>query len=390
VPYCSLALLILSFVTLGAIARADPVRYVRPDAATGTSAAVVVDGAANLAHTEQVLPTDADGNVIAPGRASEQAEAVLDRLETTLKGVESGLDRLVKVDVYLSRPDALAAFQWAFARRIAGRARPAVSYVAGALPRPGALLALDAIAVTPVSDMKPSGRVAVLPAGPRVYVSGQSDPDADLPGATRKTLEGLAATLKHLGLERSRVVRLKAFMQPMTGATSSAVGREVSAFFGGKDVPPLTLVEWRSSSPQPIEIELVAAGHEPGIPSVEYLTPPPLKGSPLFSRVARVNAGPLIYVSCLYGPAGATGAAQVEAIFDALGAVLADTGSDLRHLVKATYYVSDGPASRALNDLRPRYFDPDRPPAASKAVVPGVVAEGRTVTFDMIAVPTAQ
>ena len=36
-------------------------------------------------------------------------------------------------------------------------------------------------------------------------------------------------------------------MQPMTAAASADVEREVSAFFGGKDVPPLTLVEWRSS-----------------------------------------------------------------------------------------------------------------------------------------------
>jgi enamine deaminase RidA (YjgF/YER057c/UK114 family) len=383
----SLALLFLTVMTLTAPATAHPVRQVWPDEATGSSAAVVVDGAANLAHTEQILPTDADGKVIAPDRADDQAGAVLDRLETALEGVGSGLDRLVKVDVYLARPDVLANFQNAFARRMAGKVRPAVSYVVGALSRSGALVALDAIAVTSVSDTKPGGRVAVLPAGPRVYVSGQSEPDADLARATGKTLHGLGATLKYLGLDRSQVVRLKAFMQPMTAAASAEVEREVSAFFGGKDVPPLILVEWRSSRSQPIEIELVAAGREPGIPPVEYLTPPALKASPVFSRVARVNAGPLIYVSGLYGPSGATGAAQVEAIFDTLDAVLAEAGGDRRHLAKATYYVSDDPASRALNDLRPRYYDPARPPAASKAVVSGVGARGRTVTLDMIAVP---
>jgi enamine deaminase RidA (YjgF/YER057c/UK114 family) len=179
-------------------------------------------------------------------------------------------------------------------------------------------------------------------------------------------------------------------MQPMTASASAEVEREVSAFFGGNGVPPLTLVEWRSGPTQPIEIELVAAGREPGRPPIEYLTPPALKASPLFSRVARVNSGPLIYVSGLHGPSGATGAAQVEAIFETLGTVLADAGSDFHHLAKATYYISDGNSSRALNDLRPRYYDPDRPPAASKAVVPGVGAEGRTVTLDMIAVPASK
>jgi enamine deaminase RidA (YjgF/YER057c/UK114 family) len=386
----SLAVLFLVLFTLDSRAMAGPIREVRPDDTTGTSAAAVVDGAANLAYTEQIMPIDADGKVIAPDQAGDQAAAVLDRLESTLKDGRSGLDQLVKVDVYLARPDALPAFQKAFTRKMAGKARPAVSYVVGALSRPGALVAVDAIAVTSLSDTRPGGRVAVLPAGPRVFVSGQADPDGDLAAAARKTLEGLSATLKFVGSDRSQVVRLKAFMQPMTAASRAAIEREVSAFFGGKDVPPLSLVEWRSSPNQPIEIELVAAGRQPVDVPVEYLTPPALKASPLFSRVARVNAGPVIYVSGLYGLTATTGAAQVETIFDKLAAVLSEAGSDFRHLAKATYYVSDEAASRALNDLRPRYFDPKRPPAASKAFVAGVGLEHRSVTLDMIAVPKAK
>ena len=179
-------------------------------------------------------------------------------------------------------------------------------------------------------------------------------------------------------------------MQPMTSASRAAIERAVSDFFGGKDVPPLSLVEWRSGPNQPVEIELVAASRQPVDVAIEYLTPPALKASPLFSRVARVNAGPLIYVSGIFGPSATTGAAQVEAIFDTLAAVLSETGSDFRHLAKATYYVSDEAARRALNDLRPRYFDPKRPPAASKAFVAGVGLEQRTVTLDMIAVPKAK
>jgi enamine deaminase RidA (YjgF/YER057c/UK114 family) len=93
-----------------------------------------------------------------------------------------------------------------------------------------------------------------------------------------------------------------------------------------------------------------------------------------------------VYVSGLYGPPGVGGAEQVGAIFASLGKILDEAGADFRHLAKATYYVSDDEASRALNDLRPRYYDPTRPPAASKATVPGVGAAGRTVTLDMIAV----
>ena len=61
-------------------------------------------------------------------------------------------------------------------------------------------------------------------------------------------------------------------------------------------------------------------------------------------------------------------------------------GTDLEHLVKATYYVSDDDASKGLNDVRPEFFNPQRPPAASKAMIRAVGRTERTVLVDMIAV----
>ena len=85
----SLAAIWLVHVISTACAAAGPVRAVRPDDATGTSAAVVVDTAANLFYTTQLLPVGADQKVIAPDGAEEQAVAVLNRLESTLKGAAS-------------------------------------------------------------------------------------------------------------------------------------------------------------------------------------------------------------------------------------------------------------------------------------------------------------
>jgi enamine deaminase RidA (YjgF/YER057c/UK114 family) len=364
-------------------AEGQGIRLVRPDDTSGASAAVVVDGGLTLAYTTQFFPTDERGKVIGAGRAEEQAGAVLDRLEAALRPAGSGLDRLVRVHVSAAKTEVIPAFRAAFSQRTAGKARPAVSFVVGALARPEALFAVDAVAAA-APGSRARQDASLLPPGARVFVSGQADPGADLAQATRKTLEGLDTTLKYLGLDRSRVVQVKAFFRPMTSA--GVVGREVATFFGAGAVPPTVLVEWRMDPP--IEIELVAAagGHE-GAGTVEYLTPPALKPSPLFCRVVRVNRGPLIFTSGFYGLAGTTGADQVRAIFDALGGVIAEAGGDLRHLVKATYYVADDDASRALNELRPRYYDASRPPAASKATVAGVGSEGRSITLDMIAVP---
>jgi enamine deaminase RidA (YjgF/YER057c/UK114 family) len=114
-----------------------------------------------------------------------------------------------------------------------------------------------------------------------------------------------------------------------------------------------------------------------------------MQASPIYSRVARINHGPTIYLSGLYGTNGQDAGKEVQELFANLKALLEKSGSDLRHLVKATYYVSTEEASQKLNELRPRYYDPLRPPAASKAMVAGVGRAGRGITLDMIAVPLA-
>jgi type I restriction-modification system DNA methylase subunit len=49
--------------------------------------------------------------------------------------------------------------------------------------------------------------------------------------------------------------------------------------------------------------------------------------------------------------------------------------------------IIDNDASAKLNELRPKFYDPQRPPAASKAQVFGVGVANRSLTLDMIAVP---
>ena len=63
-----------------------------------------------------------------------------------------------------------------------------------------------------------------------------------------------------------------------------------------------------------------------------------------------------------------------------------EAGSDMAHLVKATYYVADQLADEEINAIRPTLYDPRRPPAASKLSVRGTGRKGKASTFDMIAV----
>ncbi len=343
--------LVLLPLAVSALA-ADTPRYVSPESAAGRSLAVVVPDQ-SLLHTAQVF-----------GATAEAALAAL-----------GDVGHVVKLNAYLRDPAGESALRAAIAKHFPANAQPALTCVVSALPEAGANVGLDAVATTTRAG------TGVLPAGGVAYISGQAEKGADLRESTRKTMESLGATLKFLGVDWSHAVQLKAFVQPMSEAT--AVREEMGRFFAGAAVPPIVLVEWISPS-VPIEIELIASVPDAPAP-IEFLAPPGMKASPVYCRVARFGAGPRIYISGLSAQGDA--ATQVREVFAQLKTALAATGSDLRHLAKATYYVSADDVSKALNELRPIYYDPQRPPAASKAMVKSTGSGSATLTLDMIAVP---
>jgi enamine deaminase RidA (YjgF/YER057c/UK114 family) len=348
--------------------------------------AVIVDDLA-LVHTTQALPE----NVGRSARA--QAEQVLVALDRILKSANTSLDRACKLNVYLGSEEARPSVQQALAARFSSRNKPAVTFVVGNLRRADRLIAMDAIAAVTeesASQPRPENGIrpfAVLPKGPKIYVSGMADTNA-LPEAAKRTLEKLTAAIEHLGVRKKDIVQLKAFLQPMSD--SELVRKEVVDFFDG-DAPPVVFVEWISPKPNPpIEIELIARAKgdfAKEADAVSFLTPPGTTDTKVFRRVARINRGKQIYISGLYGHTSGNGGAQVSEIYDSLKGTLQQTGSDFEHLVKATYYVLDDESSNKLNEIRPKFYTPDRAPAASKAKVKGVGFADKTITLDMIAVP---
>jgi enamine deaminase RidA (YjgF/YER057c/UK114 family) len=103
--------------------------------------------------------------------------------------------------------------------------------------------------------------------------------------------------------------------------------------------------------------------------------------------VAKVNSDRIVYTSGLYARTNSDAAGEVTDIFEQLDKILKETGSDWKHLAKATYYCSNNDTSAKLNELRPKFYDPARPPAASKALVNGVGRAALGLTIDMIVVP---
>ena len=241
-----------------------------------------------------------------------------------------------------------------------------MTFVVTGLPNPAALVAIDAVAVPELKMEAPKAARTVFPAGQydrgirpargtwtAVYVSGMADTN-ELPEATRLTLGKLMSAIGHLGLSQSDIVQLKAFFQPMSEAAS--VRAAIVDFFQS-NAPPTVFVEWSSPAPgPPIEIELIAAAKPDltnGNESVDFITPLGTTSTKVFSRVAKVNRGKLIFISGSYGMNAHDGEGEVREIFQSLAKILQVTGSDFEHLVKATYYVSDDLAGSKLNDIRP-------------------------------------
>ncbi|MCA9012035.1 MAG: RidA family protein [Planctomycetaceae bacterium] len=351
--------------------------------------------AVDLVHTEQTLPVDANGQLRGDSVA-DQFHLVLSRLDAAGRHVGGSLDQCVKLNVYLERTEDTDAVRTILAERFQGAHKPAVCYVTTKLSLPDALVAADAVMASKRRSTGPVERFAadaahpacaVLSAGGRIYISGQAE-SGDLHTATRKTLESLRQSLKFVNVDLSHVVQIKSFLTPVSDV--AVVEREIRDFFGEQTPPPLVFVEWISGATTPIEIELIAAAPRDTVPDnappVEYLTPPGMTSPPIYSRITRVSAAETIYISGLYGSDN-NPEKQVREVFEQLTELLQPAGSDLRHLVKATYYVSDESVSAQLNAQRPNYYDPQRPPAASKAMVSGVGRHDRTLTMDMIAVP---
>ncbi|MCB1078230.1 MAG: RidA family protein [Verrucomicrobiae bacterium] len=353
-----------------------------PGESGGPSPAVIVKRG-NLVHTKQWLASD-----------GESFGDLMERLSARLQAHGAGPDEVVKLNVYVgSAEDVAVEAAWTGIREaFAEGRRPAVTLISTPLPE-GASMGMDAVFLSK-RDVEPSviregEDTAVAPAGrDLLQISGRAAKAETLGEATRGTMAELLAVMAELGGKPADVVQVKAFLQPMSDWASA--DREIRTAFGDEAVPPVVYVEWTSTG-LPTEIEMIAAAPErmDTKETVSYFTPTGDKASPVFSRVARIHGDTVIYMGSLIGPESSTAETEVKGAFDRLGELLKQTGSDFRHLAKATYYVSDDAASKAHNAIRPTLFDPARPPAASKITLRTVGGKGNGLLMDFIVVPVS-
>jgi enamine deaminase RidA (YjgF/YER057c/UK114 family) len=381
-------------------AETKPAKVIGPNATTGIAQAVVLDDV-TLIQTTQLLPVDGRGHLVNGGDARKQAQHLVNNLGKLLEEAGSGLQHLVRANLYAARQEYLDELRRQLARSIKGHTFPVVTAVVTVLPLTEAAVAVDVLAIVPGAKAEEGvaykqlltqpgqqaslAQAAVLPAGPKAYVSGQYV-KGNFEEATQKTIESLESTLRFLGLGWKDVVQLKTFLNPMSRASEAR--QIIASHIKGQATPPMCFVEWGPGLP--LEIEVVASGNR--LPeqfrsdeSVSYLTPPGVDSSSVFSRIALIHGGRSVYVSGIYGDSSDNPEKEVRDIFAQLRDILREAGSDFNHMVKATYYVTNDVSSRLLGTIREELYNPRRPPAASKALVKGVGKNGHSLMLDMIA-----
>jgi enamine deaminase RidA (YjgF/YER057c/UK114 family) len=285
-------------------------------------------------------------------------------VEALLAKVGGSRDSLVRLNLYAATPEAAAA-----ARRVLGeRVTCAVSSVVGTLPQPGTLVALDAVAVATADASPDAARVRLLKGGRAAYVSGMAA-DGEMNVAATLTLEKLDGVLRHLKLARADVVHVKAFVRGGGAEEVAAARAAIAKFFGDLRRRELR----RMDDGRADRDRARRAGTRPNGGSaprdvVTHLNPPPGKPSPLYSRVAVVHGGrPDLHLGVL-AVAKPFDDARPRRGRPRRHARAGEEGRrDFEHLAKATYYPATRETAAALNKVRPEFFNPARPPAASKA-----------------------
>jgi enamine deaminase RidA (YjgF/YER057c/UK114 family) len=387
---------------LVAVAPAQEIkRFPRPDR-PGTAWAVRVDDAA-LGYTGPILPWDPTGSVSAD--LGTQARQALANLKAVLAKAGSDEAHIIRINVYVTGEAVAAALDAAVATEFTQNPS-VVTWVRSPVGEPGAALALDAIAVLPRSDRAPrrissvnvpgapaAVRVAVMPPGDKVFISGETAAGPDFTGSVTGTLAALGRDLQFLGLAKSDVVQIKAILQPFP--QQAAMEKIVADFFAGSVPPPLVIVEGGLPQTTAVEIEMTVAGSpQRGVKSggpVTYQTFPGHVHSTRFSNVATVPAGvPLIFTAGLEGRPASDSRGQIEQIFSRLGEILFETGGSFSSLVKTTGYYTDKPGGRALSEIRGVYYNPAALPASTHMPAFGIGRPGLTCTLDCISAAVAK
>jgi enamine deaminase RidA (YjgF/YER057c/UK114 family) len=366
------------------------------EAGTSLSQVVRVEDAA-LLWTGLLSPREASGQLLNPGDPIGQTRAILRQLRWLLEAAGGSLDQLLRLNVYAASPDVIPLVQVELSRSLSAHP-PVATFVAGHLPGEGILVTMDAVAASARNEgqLLPVGHPEVysppkqtsailLPAGEVLFLAGAvGQSDLSLADAIANGLHKQIELATKLGSSADRIVQIRAFAD-LTSPPDLFYEQVRKVFADQPYLPAVVVAPWgRSGAP---EIEVIAAGR-PGFPIepgwIEYHEPT----GKVFSRATRLNSRSLLFFAGMVSSQPGDAEIQARNIFEQLEYWLEQSGSDFRHLAKATYWLADRPATEALRKLRLQKYDPSRPPADSGFLAENIGYEGRCLNLDWIAIPS--
>ena len=350
----------------------------------------------DLAYTRQILAMNADREDYGTGMLMEKLGSVAALRDATLSDV-------VRLNIfYADDSDKLRTAAEKMVTDVwpAGKT-PAVTFIPGQLPG-NVPLACDAVIalnqetnkVLPINERSADQTfkidALVAPASrDLIYASGRAFKGKTYEQSIPTTIKALLDDYVFpLGATVNDVVQVRAYVGDLDHCAEAE--RLIKKTLGAETSPPIVFIQWAKTDSVEIEFITSAPQKAKTTETVSFQTPATLKKSPVFSRIAIVHSDSLTFLSGIYGTTKTSPEAQVASVFDVLRSRAEAIGSDLRHLVKATYLVSDRDVDQAVNVVRPKYYDPQRPPAASKIFRSSIGVSDRHLLIDMIAVPVAK
>lgn len=124
----------------------NPINYIGSNVINGSSNAVIVDNVP-LVHTRQFLPINKKGAVVDRSNLSAQIDLIFRDISQTLRESGSKLNQIIKLNVFVARTEFIIEAKSFISKKFHPEKQPSVTFAAGELPHPDALISIDAIAV---------------------------------------------------------------------------------------------------------------------------------------------------------------------------------------------------------------------------------------------------
>ena len=342
-------------------------------------------------------------SVVGVGDIDAQLDRVYGSIETALKEVGGGLDNLVKITAYTTRPEYYRGVVSARSRFLGAKPAASSTVIIPALGHPNILVEIEAIAVVgetgklkesvnPPEMTTPEHHAMLVKVGDVVYICRLCawDPAGNLIGVgdpaaqAAQLYKNMDICLSSVGAGRADVVKTTTFYTHPLYYDAPRTARE--AYYHPNPPTSASVVVSHLANPDAVlEIEAIAVigGRK------RHLNPDKMHQPTGFTNV--VQAGDTVYISGQVG-VDSSGAltskgdpdGQLRQLYANLDAALESVGGTRSSMVKTTTYCTRTEYLSSVRSAREEFYG-DNPPTSAAIPVQGLANPDMLVEIEAIA-----